>query len=112
MLQRTEQQSIDLLPLDVHELPLAQELTADFGQAVPCDQGVVLRPLPGVGTAVLIRRERESRWCSHRRSFPGHRTLCDASTYRAKAHYFAASAAVAVRCILEYRRFCQSSPCF
>lgn len=51
MLRRTGQESIDLLPLDVHELPLAQELTADFGQAVPCDQGVVLRPIPGVGTA-------------------------------------------------------------
>lgn len=90
MLQHTGRQSIDLLPLDVHELPLAQELTADYGQAVPCDQGVALRPLPGVGTAVLIRRERESWWCSHRRSFPGDRTLCDAFTYRAKAHYFAA----------------------
>jgi len=27
MLQRTGQQSIDVLPLDVHELPLAQELS-------------------------------------------------------------------------------------
>jgi hypothetical protein len=53
---------------------------------------------PGSGTPsaprrwhrVLIRRETESWWCSHRRSFPGHRTLCDASTYPAKADHFAA----------------------
>ncbi len=55
--------------LDIHQLSLRQELTADFGQAIPRDTGMVFGPL-AISTAVLVGRDRKVVKVSVARTIP------------------------------------------